>query len=57
MTTEWMRTLYVERLTRHMDTANAVRAADLETLKRRRAAGLGTHPFYWAPFVAVGDWH
>ena len=56
VTTEWMQSLYEQRLSKHMDTANAVRTANLETLKRRRAAGQGTHPFYWAPFVAVGDW-
>ena len=56
VTTEWMQTLYEQRLSKRMDTANSVRSASLETLKRRRAAGQGTHPFYWAPFVAVGDW-
>ena len=56
VTTDWMQFLYEQRLTRKSDTAGAVRAASLEMLKRRRAAGKGTHPFYWAPFVAVGDW-
>ena len=56
VTTDWMHVLYEQRLSQHMDTASSVRFADLESLKRRRAAGLGTHPFYWAPFVAVGDW-
>jgi CHAT domain-containing protein len=56
VTTEWMRLLYDERLNHHMDTASAVHYASLETLKHRRSAGQGTHPFYWAPFVAAGDW-
>lgn len=56
VTTDWMQVLYEKRLSRQMDTANSVRAASVEMLKRRRAAGTGTHPFYWAPFVAVGDW-
>jgi CHAT domain-containing protein len=25
-------------------------------LRDRRAKGLSTHPFYWAAFVAAGDW-
>jgi CHAT domain-containing protein len=56
VTSEWMQTLYEQRLNKQMNTASSVRFADLEMLKRRRSAGLGTHPFYWAPFVAVGDW-
>ena len=56
VTSEWMQSLYEQRLTKKMDTASSVRTASLETLKRRRLAGQGTHPFYWAPFVAVGDW-
>ncbi|HEY3744583.1 MAG TPA: CHAT domain-containing tetratricopeptide repeat protein [Bryobacteraceae bacterium] len=56
VTTRWMRSLYEGRLHQHLDTAGAVRMASLEMLKRRRLAGQGTHPFYWAPFLAVGDW-
>jgi CHAT domain-containing protein len=52
----WMRALYEGRLTRHLDTADSVREASLTVLKQRRAAGLSTHPFYWAAFVAAGDW-
>jgi CHAT domain-containing protein len=25
-------------------------------LNTRREAGESTHPFYWAAFVAAGDW-
>lgn len=56
VTTDWMQLLYEQRLGKQMDTAHAVRTASVEMLKKRRAAGQGTHPFYWAPFVAVGDW-
>ncbi len=52
----WMRALYEGRLQRGLDTAGAVRAASLAVLEQRRAAGLSTHPFYWAAFVAAGDW-
>lgn len=55
-TREWMQTLYEQRLSRRLDTASAVRQASLLTLKKRRAAGQATHPFYWAGFVAAGDW-
>ena len=36
--------------------AEAVRNASLTVLKARRARGESTHPFYWAGFVAAGDW-
>jgi CHAT domain-containing protein len=52
----WMRALYVNRLQRHLATADAVRAASLTLLRQRRARGESTHPFYWAAFVAAGDW-
>ena len=55
-TREWMKELYEGRLTRHLGTAEAVRAAGLEVMRERRAAGLSTHPFYWGAFVAAGDW-
>ena len=35
----------------------AVRHADVGVLKSRRAHGQSTHPFFWAAFVAAGDWH
>ena len=53
---QWMRALYDGRLRRGLDTADAVRAASLTVLAERRARGQSTHPFYWAGFVAAGDW-
>jgi CHAT domain-containing protein len=53
---QWMKTLYRNRLARGMTTAKAVHEASREELLKRRAAGLSTHPFYWAGFVAAGDW-
>jgi CHAT domain-containing protein/TolA-binding protein len=53
---EWMRALYKGRLEKGLDTAEAVREASLTVLRQRRAKGLSTHPFYWAGFVAAGDW-
>jgi CHAT domain-containing protein len=34
-----------------------MREAGLTVLRGRRAKGLSTNPFYWAAFVAAGDWH
>jgi CHAT domain-containing protein len=53
----WMRALYDGRLNKRLNTADAVREASLAVLRARRSSGLSTHPFYWAAFVAAGDWH
>jgi CHAT domain-containing protein/Tfp pilus assembly protein PilF len=55
-TRSWMRALYEGRLNKRLDTADAVREASLAVLHARRARGQSTHPFYWAAFVAAGDW-
>ena len=55
-TRSWMRTLYAGRFQQGLDTARAVREASLSALRDRRARRLSTHPFYWAAFVAAGDW-
>lgn len=55
-TREWMGSLYRARFGRELGTAEAVRAATLETLRARRARGESDHPFYWGAFVAAGDW-
>lgn len=52
----WMRALYEGRLGAHQSTADAVRNASLTVLRQRRADGVSTHPFFWAGFVAAGDW-
>jgi CHAT domain-containing protein len=52
----WMRALYDGRRRNHLDTAEAVRAASLAVLRDRRAHGDSVHPFFWAGFVATGDW-
>jgi CHAT domain-containing protein/tetratricopeptide (TPR) repeat protein len=56
-TQEWMEALYRARLGQQLDTADAVRQASLEMLRSRRARHSSTSPFYWAAFVAAGDWH
>jgi tetratricopeptide (TPR) repeat protein/CHAT domain-containing protein len=52
----WMKSLYEARFAKGLDTAAAARAASLEELRRRRAAGQSTHPAFWAAFIAAGDW-
>jgi CHAT domain-containing protein len=54
-TRDWMVALYQARLDR-LDTAQAVQHASLTQLRDRKAKRLSTHPFYWAAFVAAGDW-
>ncbi len=53
---EWMGMLYEGRL-EGKTTPEAVRAASRRMLEGRRKAGRSTHPFFWAAFVAAGDWH
>jgi CHAT domain-containing protein len=53
---EWMSTLYDGRLRAGLDTAAAVREASVTVLSRRRARDVSIHPYYWAGFVASGDW-
>jgi CHAT domain-containing protein len=52
----WMTELYAARLEGHLDTAEAVRRASRTVLDERRARGESGHPYYWAGFVAAGDW-
>jgi CHAT domain-containing protein len=55
-TREWMTALYRSRLIERRTTAEAVREASRALLQSRRARSLNTHPFFWAWFVAAGDW-
>jgi len=55
-TAEWMRNLYMARFPAGLDGSAAVRQASLQVLERRRRDGESTHPFFWAGFVAEGDW-
>ena len=52
----WMVALYDGRFQKHLSTAEAVHAATVAMLRDRRAKRLSTAPFYWAAFVAAGDW-
>jgi CHAT domain-containing protein len=51
-----MTALYEGRFVKGLNTAQAVHQASVKILDERRAKGESTHPFYWAGFVAAGDW-
>lgn len=55
-TAAWSEALYRARLADGADTPEAMRAAQRHVIATRRAAGQSVHPFYWAGFVALGDW-
>lgn len=55
-TRDWMTELYRARFVEGQSTAHAVRSAARSQLNARRDRGESTHPFYWAGFVATGDW-
>jgi CHAT domain-containing protein/tetratricopeptide (TPR) repeat protein len=52
----WMGRLYRRHVQDGLGTAEAVRRASLDVLRLRRARGASAHPFYWAGFLAAGDW-
>jgi CHAT domain-containing protein len=56
VTRDWMSRLYRHRFVDGLSTIEAVNRANLGLLAARREAGASTHPFYWAGFVAAGDW-
>jgi CHAT domain-containing protein len=55
-TRTWMTALYDGRFAKRLDTATAAHQASTKVLTERRGRKQSTHPFYWAGFVAAGDW-
>jgi peroxiredoxin len=55
-TREWMKAFYEALFSEGLGTSESVREASLELLSERRKKNKSTHPFYWAGFVASGDW-
>ncbi len=55
-TAQWSEALYRARLRDGADTPAALQGAQRSVLAARRAAGSSEHPWYWAGFVAIGDW-
>jgi len=54
-TRAWMRSFYQRRLG-GSSIAESVNQAHQDRLTARRSRKESTHPFYWAGFVAAGDW-
>ncbi len=52
-TAEFMGLFYQELITNKKSKAEALRTAQLNFLRRR---DYKNHPYYWAPFVLVGNW-
>jgi CHAT domain-containing protein len=52
----WMEQFYTGRLGKDLSIAESVRTASIGLLEKQRNGGSSTHPFYWAMFVATGDW-
>jgi CHAT domain-containing protein len=52
----WMLELYRNRFIEGMPTSDAVHQASLTMLRERRELGENIHPFFWAGFIASGDW-
>ncbi len=55
-TREWMKTLYESLFLSGLNTMESMRAANLSVLGRLQRQGKSVHPFYWAGFIAAGDW-
>ncbi len=59
-TAAFMQDFYRQRGTRQSDKASALRETQLAFLRRgteaRDAPANWAHPFYWAPFVLMGNW-
>ncbi|MFC2172432.1 tetratricopeptide repeat protein [Acidobacteriota bacterium] len=53
---EWMKDLYKARFVNEMSTAESVHHATLKSFRRAKKKYRSTHPYYWAGFVAAGDW-
>jgi hypothetical protein len=55
-TADLMQRMYRARWAEHASAADALAAAARATLAARRETGQSIHPYYWAAFVAAGDW-
>jgi CHAT domain-containing protein len=55
-TAQWTEALYQARLAQGLDTAAAMSAAQRSMLLARRKHTDSVHPYFWAGFIAAGDW-
>ena len=51
-----MRTLYKEEKEDRVTKAEALRQSQLALLHGTASVAAATHPFFWAPFVLMGNW-
>jgi CHAT domain-containing protein/tetratricopeptide (TPR) repeat protein len=54
-TTELMKAFFTH-LAAKQGKAEALRQAQLDIIRKRRARGKAAHPFYWAAFTLTGQW-
>jgi CHAT domain-containing protein len=47
-----MEKFYANVAREHIDKVTALQRAQVETLRKPEFS----HPFYWAPFVLIGNW-
>jgi CHAT domain-containing protein len=55
-TRSWMAALYEACFGDGATAADAHRRACVQAIESCRARGLSTHPYFWAAFIAAGDW-
>jgi len=51
-TGEFMKSMYLNRQVDNLTKAEALRRTQLEFLRSETYS----HPFYWAPFILMGNW-
>jgi CHAT domain-containing protein len=56
VTRQFMNQLYRQRFEQHASTADAAWSASRSLLQSLRTSHQSTHPWYWAGFVAAGEW-
>ncbi len=56
METAALMTAFFEKLVKKKGKAEALRLAQLQIIKHRRAKHKAAHPFYWAVFTLTGSW-
>lgn len=53
---DWMARLYRARLDGGLSAPDAMHEASHGILQERRKTGASTHPYFWAGFIAAGNW-
>lgn len=53
----FMKYFYNFKIQNGMNKAESIRGAQLKMLKSKDQMGSYSHPFFWAPFILMGNWH